>query len=245
MNVTDDDIRAYVAGALSLEVAAHIDAAIAADVMVAARVEREKRLRAQLRGAFDPAYDGQTSDRFHAGAAVDETAIGPRARVADDDVDEHSQRIGIPPRWRTPVVVVVASLAAFAASMWLRPDAPVQMRNGVLVAQGRLAHDLDGTLANAPSADAAISIVLTFRDTGGRVCPGFSNATLAMAGLACRDGERWLLPVVTPVGAGEGGDMHTASHPLPAEVQAAIDTRLQGRVFDAMQERAARDAGWR
>jgi hypothetical protein len=80
---------------------------------------------------------------------------------------------------------------------------------------------------------------------GGRICRSFAHRELATAGLACRDGDRWVLPVVSRIEAGDGGEVRQASSAIPAEVQAAVDARLQGDVFDAAQERAARDAGWR
>lgn len=244
MNISDHDIQAYVDGELAPEHAARIEAAIAADVIVAARVERERRLRARVRGAYAPVLDEPVPERLRMLLAGDAKAGAPEASTGNV-VELRPRRAAWPSRWRTPVIAIAASVAALAVSLWLRPGAPVQMRGGVLVAQGELARELDVALASAPRSDAETTIGLTFRDADGRVCRSFTHAGIATAGLACRDGTRWVLPVVSRIEAGEGGALRQASSGLPAEVQAAVDARLQGDVFDAAQERAARDAGWR
>lgn len=246
MNITDQEIQAYVDGELAPEDAARVDAAIAADVMVAARVERERRLRAMLRGAYDPVLSEPAPDRLRMLLADGETASPGGTRGDDANVVELRPRgTAAPSRWRAPLFALAASVAALAVSMWLRPGAPMQMEDGQLVARGGFARDLDSVLASAPAADAATSIGLTFRDVDGRVCRSFANRDIATSGLACRVGDRWVLPVVSRTGAGERGEIRQASSAMPAEVQAAVDARLQGDVFDAAQERAARDAGWR
>ena len=245
MNITDHEIQAYVDGELAPEDAARIDAAVAADVLVASRVEREKRLRAKVRGAYDPVLDEAVPDRLS--ALLADTGKAPRdARSAGDDtIVEMRPRRGVPARWRGMVLALAASVAALAVSMWLRPGAPVQMREGQLVAAGALERDLDHGLAAAPDGGSGTAIGLTFRDADGRVCRSFSNAGIATAGLACRDGAHWVLPVVSRIETEAEGPLRQAASAIPPEVQAGIDARLQGEVFDAAQERAARDAGWR
>lgn len=246
MSITDHEIQAYVDGELAPEGAARVEAAVAADVMVAARVEREKRLRAKLRGAFDPVLSEPVPDRLRLLLAGDEEPSNAGGGAPSGNVVElRARRPGIPARWRTPVVAIAASVAALAVSMWLRPGAPVQMQDGQLVARGEFARDLDTALASAPAAASATSVGLTFRDGDGRICRSFSHRDIASAGLACRSGDRWVLPVLSRIEAGTAGEVRQASSAIPAEVQAAVDARLQGEVFDAAQERAARDAGWR
>ncbi len=52
------------------------------------------------------------------------------------------------------------------------------------------------------------------------------------------------LSVLSAAAPPEGGELRQAASSLPPAVQAAVDARLRGDVFDAQQERAARDAGW-
>lgn len=243
MNITDLEIQAYVDGELAPGDAARIEAAVAADVLVAARVGREMRLRAQVRGAFAPVLDEPVPERLQAllrGVAGD--GASP-AGAADTVVPlRRASRGG---RWRAPVYALAASVAVLAVSMWMRPAAgPVELRDGALVARGELARGLDQALASAPEANARTSIALTFRDANGSVCRSFSHAGVG-AGLACRDGTSWSIEVLSR-GAGEvDGPVRQAAAEMPAAVQAAVDTHLAGDVFDARQERLARDSGWR
>jgi hypothetical protein len=109
-----------------------------------------------------------------------------------------------------------------------------------------LSRALDDQLASAPEPGAPITVGLTFRAADGHICRSFvRHAAPARAGLACHAEQGWQVPVVVPVGAPAEGDMRQAASALPRAVQQAIDARLQGEVFDASQERAARDAGWR
>ncbi|MFZ5657764.1 MAG: anti-sigma factor family protein [Pseudomonadota bacterium] len=243
MNITDHEIQAYVDGELAPDDVARIDAAIASDVMVAARVEREKRLRAKLRGAYDPVLSEPVPARLQALLAADAARDAPHR--ADNVVELQPRRPSAGARWRTPVIALAASVAALAVSLWLRPAGPVRMQDGQLVAHGALARELDTALASAPAAGAATSVGLTFRDVDGRICRSFVQGEIALAGLACRENGRWVLPVVSRAEPGAEAGVRQASSAAPAEVQAAIDARLQGDVFDAAQERAARDAGWR
>lgn len=245
MNISDHEIQAYVDGELRPGDAARIDAAIAADVMVAARVEREKRRRAALRGAYDPSVSELAPDPLRMLLAGDDATSSGDARADGGNRSEVRPRsAGVASRWRAPVLVLAASVAALAVSTWLRPGAPMRVQDGYLVARGELARDLDSALASAPAADPATSIGLTFRAVDGRICRSFAHRGMATAGLACRDGDRWILPIVSRLETGEGA-VRQASSTMPAEVQAAVDARLQGVVFDAAQERAAREAGWR
>lgn len=279
--IAEHELQAYVDGELAPDEIARVEAAIAANPALAAQVERERRLRAQLRAAFDPVLDEPVPARFaallrgddaaanggvHADRNADGTGVpppappGPRDADAADDVahgrggstgtvipirarDGRSLR----PRWHAPVYALAASLAVLAVSLWLRPDAgPVRMQGGELFARGELARGLDTALASEPAADAALAIGLSFRDGEGRVCRSFVHRTEpALAGLACREGGRWALPVLSRAGAADEGVLRQAASGMPPEVQVAIDARLEGDVFDAEDERAAREAGWR
>lgn len=236
MNIRDEEIQAYVDGELAADDAARIDAAIAADVLVAARVERERRLRAQVRGAFDGVLDEAVPQRL-----VDALRTSAAPGVADV-VDLRARRDArTAPRWRAPAFAIAASVAVLAATAWLRTGTgPVSMDARGLVARGPLAQALDRALASEPQGGIALG--LTFRDGAGRVCRSFAEPRVS--GLACREGEAWRLEVVARRDDAEG-ELRQASTALSPEVQAAVDARLTGDVFDAAQERAARDSGWR
>ncbi|GAB2512922.1 anti-sigma factor family protein [Lysobacter humi (ex Lee et al. 2017)] len=236
MNIRDEDIQAYVDGELAGADAARIEAAVAADVLVAARVERERRLRAQVRGAFDGVLAEPVPQRL-----VD-ALRAPTASNTADVVELRTRREAkAPSRWRVPAFAIAASVAVLAAAAWLRTGTgPVSMDTAGLVARGPLAQALERGLASEPLAGTAIG--LTFRDADGRICRTFAEPR--MSGLACRENDAWRLEVVARRGQAEG-EVRQASTALAPEVQAAVDARLDGDVFDAAQERSSRDAGWR
>lgn len=252
------ELQAWIDGELAADDAARVEAAIAADPALATQFERERRLRERLRAGFDPVLDEPVPSRL---TALLEPAAAPAARNAADrtetvasgdvpgNVVPFPARVERPARarWHVPVYALAASLAVLAVSLWLRPaGGPVQMQGGELVAHGELARGLDRALASEPGADAAVAIGLSFRDGEGRICRSFVGRDgSTLAGLACRDGGRWTVPVLSQRQAGGEAGLRQASSATPPEVQAAIDERLDGDVFDAAAERAARDAGWR
>jgi hypothetical protein len=262
--IGEDELQAYVDGELEAVDIARVEAAIEADPIVAAQVERERRLRAQLRAAFDPVLDEPVPKRLamllHANGELAGVRMHDETRVDathGEDASTNTADNVVPlrtrgerparPRWHTPVYALAASLAVLAVSLWLRPaGGPVQMQGGELVARGELARGLDTALASEPGGDAALAIGLSFRDGEGHVCRSFvQRAESSLAGLACREGDRWTLPVLSRASDSGGAELRQASSGIPPEVQAAIDERVQGDAFDAEAERAARDAGWR
>lgn len=185
----------------------------------------------------------------HAVSGADQAAATSERDTAADNVVPLAPRrpSASRARWGTPIYAVAASLAVLAVSLWMRPGAePVQMSDGALVAGAGLQRALDRALASEPAADAEVAIGLSFRDADGRICRSFVHrAQPGLAGLACREGERWSLPVLARPVEGADGELRQASSAMPPEVQAAIDLRLQDEVFDAEAERKAREGGWR
>ena len=239
MTITDQELQAYVDGELAPDDAARVEAAMAGDVLLAARVEREKRLRDTLRRAYAPVLGEPVPARLH--AVLDAPAARANAGVTDI-ADRRRPR----PRWRAPVLAIAASIAAIAMALWLRaPGGDVASRGADLVARGELERGLDRALASVPDAEANVRIGLTFRDASGRVCRTFATRATSMAGLACRDGQDWSLQVLSRVDAGEAGALRQASSGMTPEIQAAVDARMQGEAFDAEQERDALARGWR
>jgi hypothetical protein len=241
MNISDELVQAYVDGELAPDEAARVRAAMAADVLVAARVERARALKARVRGAFDPVLDEPVPSRL--------TAL--LTRPAEEDARPgvgplRMRRDGHAARWRRPLIALAATVAALAIASWLQmPSADMAVRDAALVARGELARRLDRALASAPDAASNVSIGLTFRATDGRICRSFVATSSRLAGVACRDDSGWSLPVVSRIDPVAPGELRQAASDVPAEVQSAIDARMQGDAFDAVQEQRARDAGWR
>ena len=248
MNPIDDDtLQAYVDGELGAADRARIDAALVQDDALARRVRQARALNAQLRAAFDPVLEEPVPARFSALLRA-RTALPTSLAAVEGGRIADAARRRARRRWLMPGAALAASVALLAVGMWWwrAGDGLVRMRNGVPYAAGILDHALDRELASEPDAHAAVAVGLSFRAVDGHVCRTFTVRTpLARVGLACRSAAGWALPVLDPAAPPEGGDLRQAASSLTPAVQAAVDARLRGEVFDARQERAARAAGWR
>jgi hypothetical protein len=250
MNPIDDDIlQAYVDGELDAASAARIDAAQAHDAALARRVQQARDVRAQLRAAFDPVLDEPVPARLSALLQPQsaQAAIPAAPRVVPTG-GRGTTRRRTARHWFVPGAALAASVALLAVALWWwQPGGDlVRMRGGQSFAAGALTRALDEALASEPKANAPVAIGLSFRSSDGRICRTFVlRSPPARAGLACHESAGWALPVLTAATLPEGGELRQAASALPPAVQAAVDARLRGNVFDAQQERAARDAGWR
>ncbi|MHB1271712.1 MAG: anti-sigma factor family protein [Rhodanobacter sp.] len=251
MNSIDEDtLQAYVDGELDAAGAARIDAALAHDAVLARRVQQARALRAQVRAAFDPVLEEPVPPRLSAllrpAPPHAATAATPFAAAAGRRGFGAGRRRA-PRRWLMPTAAVAASIAVLAVALWWRPGGLVRVHDGRQFAAGALSDALDRALASEPDPRAPISIGLSFRGADGRICRTFiDRARPAMAGLACHDDAGgWSLPVLSAAEKPAGGELRQAASALPPDVQAAVDARIRGEAFDAQQERAARDAGWR
>jgi hypothetical protein len=252
MNPIDDDtLQAYVDGELDAPSAARIDAALAHDAVLARRVQQAREVRAQVRAAFDPVLDEAIP--AHLSALLQSPAAPAAAPAAPHALPVRGRGVGTARhratrRWFVPGAALAASVALLAVGLWWWQPAGdlIRTQGGQSFAAGALTRALDETLASEPKAHAPVAIGLSFRSTDGRICRTFVLRTPpTRAGLACHESAGWALPVLSAVAPTEGGELRQAASALPPAVQAAVDARLRGNVFDAQQERAARDAGWR
>jgi hypothetical protein len=242
MNISDDDVQAFVDGALPPGERARVEAAIASDVLVAARVARERRRRAGARDALVADSVAVAPDRLRGLRAT--RAHGVEASRSADASAEPSRALPRP-RWRMPLIAMAATGLALLAAQRLRtPGGDIAVDHGALVPRGELKRRLDRGLASERAPASGVALGLSFRSVDGRVCRSFIAPEARVAGLACREASGWTLPVVSRLESGAAGDAAQADA-MPAEVLAAIGSRLQGDAFDAAQERQARDGGWR
>lgn len=155
------------------------------------------------------------------------------------------------PRWGA----LAASLAVgvLAGSVWMKAgigggDAGFVATDasGRLVARGELDGALSQQLASDAQPDKRVQVGVSFAARGGGYCRSFSAGR--SAGLACREGDTWRIPVLqdapAPAPAGSGA-YRQAAGTAPAAVLEVIDERIDGMTLDAAAERAARDRGWK
>lgn len=238
MEITKQELQAYVDGELAPVERARVEAAIAADPAVARRAEAERALRARLRDVFDPVLAEPLPSRLQA-------LLADRAHAPPGRADVASARSSRRRGWQVPAYALAASLLAFAVALWPRQGSvPVRLDDHGLVAIGPLEDALDHGLASTPDPAGPVAIGLSFRTRDGRICRSFVQDR-SLQGLACRRGARWEIELLSTDGAHSGDGVRQAGSAIAPDVQAAIDARIQGEAFDAAQERAARAAHWR
>jgi anti-sigma factor RsiW len=258
--VRDETVYAYVDGELDAAARADVERAIAADPTLAARVARERTLRARLSAAFDPMLDEPLPERLLAAAgatrapAAHAEASAPRSDAPSRVADLRGARARREARQadaRGPLtwaawggMAASLVLGVLVGRLVLVAGGPLigTTPDGRIVASGALAE----ALAHRSSSDAArddIAVPVSFRDRRGTWCRSFT--TRDRAGLACREGERWAIEWLAPASPEPaGGGLRTAGSTLPPAILQAIDQRIDGAPLDAAAERRALDAGW-
>ncbi|MGK6319135.1 anti-sigma factor family protein [Sphingomonas sp. DT-204] len=228
MTIDPETLMAYADGELDPVAAMRVERAIAADPALAAEVAAHRRLRARIAGSFAPVAAAPVPERLALLLKPDNVVpLRPRARARFDL------------RWAT---AIAASLViGLLIGPMLRPGAPVQVGPAGLVASGDLARALDTQLA-ATQGDAPIRVIASFRDSAGAICRTFAGRVTS--GIACREGDGWVLRRTVSGAAEVRTDYRQAGSSDP-ELMAMAQDMMAGAPLDAAQERAAHDRGWR
>jgi len=245
-SIDDETLMAYADGELDAEQCAHVEQAMRADPQVAAAVERQRALRADVFAAFAGVLDEPVPARLQPAAAREEAAAQPRVRV---DLLAQAGATPLPPRWHwRQWGAIAASLAAgvlAGALGWQQINGgdatPFGRQGDALVARGELADALSQRLS-ADAAQGTVRLGVSFQARDGAYCRSFKLGSTA--GLACRDAGAWRIPVLAQAGEAARGGYRQAGSEMPATVLDAIDERIAGASLDAAAERAARDRGW-
>jgi len=230
--MNDEKFFAWLDGELSSAEAAEMEAKVAADPELAGLAEQHRALGARLTGAFDPIAEAPVPARLQA-------ALRPSADVIDLATAKRKRMTPSLPQW----AALAATLAVGVSIGTLVPkntNAPVEVQGGAIYAAASLNRGLDTQLASAPSGDMRIGI--TFRDQAGEVCRSFTQQ--ASSGLACRSGGRWKLKGLFAAPEGQGSDYRMAAGMDP-NLAALVGLTMNGEPFDAAQEQAAKEKGWK
>lgn len=229
----DVEFFAWLDGELDGEAAHRVAARVAASPELTSRAEQHRRLAAGLRDSFDPVMDAAASPpRFGQAEVID---LGARAA-------RHGASRFAMPQWAAMAATLVLGLVA-GTMIGDRGGmvSPVAVEGSQLVASAELDQALDTSLASAPASDGP-RIGLTFRDASGRICRSFNE--VAASGLACRDGEHWRIRGLFQGSEGQAGDYRMAAGEDP-RLASLIDETIAGEPFNAAQEKAALEKGWR
>ena len=247
MNYSDEVLMAYADGELPEPERSEVERAVRADPALAAIVERHRTLRRDVFTAFAGVLEEPVPQKLRPapGAKVLslEAARTARARVTPPAPAPAPRSIW--PRWGALAATLV--LGVLAGSLWFDDSSGdgsmvVADANGRLVARGLLAGALSRQLASDPAPTSPVRIGVSFATKRGGYCRSFSVGS--SAGLACRDGEAWRIPVLSEARAANG-EFRQAASVTPVAVLDAIDERIAGTTLDAPAERVARERGWK
>jgi hypothetical protein len=240
----DETLMAYADGELDAERRAEIAAAAGRDPALALRIETHRALRARVAGAYAAVLDGTVPDKLRAAARGVAPAASGGTVVRFPQPATSTQRRP----WRAREWLAVAAslvLGLFVSWSVFAPGGAGLMDSagGALVARGELANALDRQLASDNDATRVVSIGLTFRTNEGGYCRHFALREARTAGLACREGGEWRIPVTAATQISQG-DHAQAAGAIPPPILAAIEARLSGEPLDAAAEASAARKGW-
>ncbi len=234
--IDDETLYAWLDGELPADEARRVEAAVAVDPALAVKLESQRRLRAQLRAAFDP--------------VAEVPAPGTSAMLADANVSSlgaaraaRAQRRGFgPPQWAAVAAALVAGL--FGGHMLSQvAGVPTVVQDSPMAATAEVAAVLDTQLASvgAGAASAPTHVRLTFRDANGAICRSFDTSTAW--GVACRESDAWTIRALFAHDGPTGGTYRMAGT-ASAAAMTYVDAIMVGDPFDAEAERRARQSGW-
>lgn len=265
---SDDILMAYADGSLDPVARGQVELAMLGDPAVAARVRQfiaARRLgrRSSYAGmppasklrdanATPPARpkvvqldSARTARRNGAAASL---SAAPSHHVPAALRDGYPAGVARPRRSPRQVVALVAALVAGIAGGVLavtgyhgETQFAAVNGNGLLRAHGKLDAALSSQLGGAGQPRGSLRIGVSFVSRDGQYCRAFELG--GAAGLACRAGAGWNIPVLVE-GEGGAGAYRPIGTPLPAAVLAAIDARAVGPALDGAAEQAAAARGW-
>jgi hypothetical protein len=235
--VSDEQLFAWLDGELGEDEARRVEAAVAADPRLSALADEHRAMQARLTTAFATIAEAPVPDRLLAAARPQPS------NVVDLPTGRREPSVVRGPAVQWAAMAATLALGIFVGTMVPRQGgAPIEVAGSNIYAAAALDRALDTQLASAPSTAADVRIGMTFRDQSGRVCRTFTEAR--QSGLACREGERWQMRGLFAAPEGQSSEFRMAAGMDP-NLAALVDSTIHGDAFDAAQEKAAREKGWR
>ena len=246
MKFSDELLIAFVNGELAEPARAAVERALRADPAIAARVSQLRARRSRVYGVVAGGREGGAHAHAHGapgGATVVQLDMVRAARNGPLPTPAPPKPLWTLRHWSALAAALVAGTLAggFGWRTWQGEAelASLSGADGALVAQGHLASALTAQLAS-PGPSGRVRIGISFLAKDGKYCRSFVMDTTA--GLACRDGGAWKIPVLAQGAAGAAWMDGTG---LPPAVLDAIDSRIAGIPLGPDAERAAQSRGWK
>lgn len=246
---SDEVLMAYADGELDEVTCRALEDAMRKDVSLAHRVAQYKAMRASVFAAYAPVAEEAVPPRLaqplRQATVVSLDSVRARREAEQQAARKASRgRHWSWPEWGALAAMLMVGVLAGHYGMGLLPiddGETIASRNGVLVAQGRLATALDLQLGGS---GGPVRIGTSFLSQDGVYCRSFMTAQ-DMAGLACRQGAMWKVQMALQNPAkGQQGEYRQAGAEMPPQVLEAIDQRISGQPLDAKAEQEAVQRKW-
>lgn len=237
MRFNDAILMAFADGDLPPDEAGRVEAALAEDPDLAARVQRFRAVRTALRTVYDSVAAEPIPEHLRALLGDVASSESPRSLQAAPRPTRSVRTI-------SPAVFAVMAAALILGVLAGRLSAPASgdlttLQAGRLRASPALARVLDTRVAAAAdNLDAALRVGLSFRTVSGGYCRTFREG--AASGLACRDGRGWSVPIIQS--GAEQADTRSASD--SSAVMALVDRLIVGEPLSPEEERRALEQHW-
>jgi hypothetical protein len=253
MSFSDETLMAYADGELDDATRLAVEAAMRRDGSIARRVAR-------LRAARDEVFAEQELPglRTRQANVVQLAAVRAQRLATQQAARKAVKRPWGWLEWTTLALVMVFGLIAgkFGLAHW-QPDwfsepvvvpTEVVSRNGMLVAQGKLATALSQQMGGAAASEGDVRIGLSFLSNEGGYCRSFTlvGGNQDLVGIACRASEEWRIPALVQNARPQPamGAYRMAGTEMPTAVLEAIDQRIVGGMLDTRAEVEALRRNW-
>jgi len=223
----DRELLAYVDGELAEADARAFEQRLASDPDLAEQVERHAALRRSLADLYGPLLAEPIPPALLAAASAPPVRQASRPQPVAWAMMAAGLLMGVVVGGNLPERGLVGADA-----------------QGRIVAKADLASALQSQVA-ADQQGKPIQIGLTFKTAAGDYCRTFQDARASLAGVACRQEDRWTTRLLTTYAPKADGDYRTAGSETPTAVLEAVDQLSQGDPLDAAAERDALARGWR
>jgi len=243
MNVSDEELMAYIDGELDAVKQAAVASAVAADPGLARQVAEQRVLRERLHRAFSGTLDEPVPQ------PLVEATRGSRVPDIGAARARKQPRQPVARYWLAAAASLVLGILIGLWIPRLTNEAPdVVVHGASLTAGGDLASVLTSRLTAEQSASERIRLVISFVANTGEYCRAFvtHREENSISGIACGTGDLWRIRSIES-GAdvqGSSASYRQAATALSPIVRRQIEASMVGEPLDAAAERLARDRGW-
>jgi len=247
---SDEILMAYADGELDEATRHAVEEAMRKDAALARRVAQHKAMRNDVFAAFAPVAEEAVPPRLaqplRQATVVSLDSVRARREAEQQAARKASRgRRWSWPEWGALAAMLMVGVMAGHYGLGMLPgeqaETTVASRDGVLVAQGRLATALDQQLGGS---GGPVHIGASFLAQDNSYCRSFMTAQ-DLSGLACKQGGAWKVQLaVQSQPKAQQGEFRQAASDMPTQVLDAIDQRIAGQPLDAKAEQEAVQRKW-